>query len=118
MAAEDKREFRDRDRWLNFAMILGPAAWLAHLNFSYVMVPESCADGSNLKLHVATGVCLAFALAAAAIAWRIRGTIADESTLSEQRTKWMTTFVVILSLSMVLVIVAQEIPNIVMGVCD
>lgn len=118
MAAESKREFRGRDRWLNFALILGPAAWLAHLNFSYIMVPRSCADGSNLKIHVATAVCLAFALAATAIAWRIRGTISEPSLLSEQRTKWLATFVVILSLTMVLVIVAQEIPNFMMGSCD
>lgn len=118
MAAESKREFRERDRWLNFALILAPAAWLAHLNVSYMMVPQSCVDGSNLKRHIATGVCLALALAAAAIAWRIRGTVTHESVLSEQRTKWVATFVVVLSLAMVLVIVAQEIPNIVMGSCD
>jgi hypothetical protein len=118
MAAESKREFRTHDRWLNFALVLAPAAWLAHLNISYAMVPESCADGSNLRHHVATAVCLLVALAAAAIAWSIRGRIAGEALLEQQRTKWMATFIVVLSLSMAVVIVAQEIPNLVMGACD
>jgi hypothetical protein len=118
MAAEDKREFRGRDRWLSFALILGPAAWLAHLTISYALVPETCAGGSNLKLHVATAICFAVAMAAAAIGWWIRGVVVDGGVLRKERTRWMATSVVVLSISMAVIIVAQEIPNVIMGACD
>ena len=118
MGAEPKREFANRDRWLNFAMVLGPAAWLAHLNISYALVPESCLDGSKLKLHIATIVCVLIALSAAAIGWFIRGTMVDDGIPWKERTKWTANFVVILSISMAIVIVAQEIPNLILRSCD
>jgi hypothetical protein len=116
--SERKTDFRTPDRWLNFALVLGPAAWIAHLNYSYMLVPESCAGGSKLKLHIATAICVAVALLAAAIAWAIRGRIAEEPELWHERARWMATFIVVLSVSMAVVIVAQEIPNLMLRSCQ
>lgn len=118
--SEEKREFRTRDRWLNFATILGPAAWLLHLNVSYMLVPESCQRGTKVMLHAVTLVCVVLGLIAAGIAWKIRSQcIGEPSTvLWKDRTRWLSTMVVFLSLSMVLVIIAQEIPNLMLRSCD
>lgn len=120
MRSEEKREFAPRDRWLMFALILGPSAWLLHLNISYMLVPESCGDGTKLMLHVVAVVCFAGALGAAALAWSIRAKCIGEpdTVLWRERTKWVATFVFVLSLSMALVIVAQEIPNLMLGSCQ
>jgi uncharacterized Tic20 family protein len=113
----EKREFLPRERWLNFALILGPAAWVLHLNVSYMLVPESCGDKTKMMLHVVTVVCVVLALIGAAIAWRIRAASVGES-LSADRTRWTATMVLLLSLSMVVVILAQQIPNFILRSCD
>lgn len=51
-------------RALRVAAVFGPmAAWFAHLNVSYLLVPPSCRLGHTWFLHLATAV---FALVAAA----------------------------------------------------
>jgi hypothetical protein len=119
-AQADKREFRTRDRWLNFALALGPAAWLLHLNVSYMLVPESCGAGTKTMLHAVTAACAAAALVAAGIAWRIRAACAAEppESLWVARTRWLATMVLLLSLSMMVVILAQQIPNLLLRSCD
>jgi hypothetical protein len=119
MASERKTDFRPRDRWLLFALFLAPAAWMLHLDLSFALVRETCVDGSKLKLHILTAVCVAIALVAAAIAWWIRGvSLAEPETPLSERTKWIATTAVILSISMAIVIVAQEIPNVILRSCD
>jgi len=117
---EEKREFRTRDRWLNFAIMLGPAAWLLHLDVSYMLVPESCQKGTKLMLHAVAAGCAVLALIATAIAWKIRAECIGEpaTVLWKDRTRWLATMAVFLSLSMLLVIVAQEIPNLMLRSCD
>lgn len=112
MAAEQKNEFRPRDRRLMFAFVLGPAAWLLHLDVSYALVPESCGDGSKMILHAVTAVCLVLAAFAAGISWNIRGRAAVE------RMKWFATLAFVQSLAMMMVILAQEIPNLILRSCD
>ena len=116
----EKREFFSRERWLNFALILGPAAWVLHLNISYMLVPESCDQQTKMMLHVVTAACVAVALIAAAIAWRIRATCAGEpeTSISAERMRWTSTLVLLLSLSMVVVILAEQIPNFILRSCD
>ena len=120
MGAENKREFSTRDRWLAFSLLLGPASWVLHLNVSYMLVPESCDRGSKLMLHVVTIACIGLALVAAAIAWRIRMQCIDEASpeLWKDRTRWVATMATILSLFIVVVIVAQQIPNFMLRSCD
>lgn len=111
--AEHKSEFQPRDRWLMFALILGPLSVLTHLNVSYVLVPTSCAQGDKMLLHLSTGVFLLLAAAAAFIGWRIYGRFADA-----ERTRWLSTFVIALSISSMVVILAMEIPNLILRSCD
>lgn len=118
--AEQKTEFRPRDRWLNFALVLGPTAWMLHLGISYMLVSESCEHGTKLMLHGVTAACVALALIAAAIAWKIRAACLDDPApaLWKDRTRWLATMIVCLSLAMTLVILAQQIPNLLLRSCD
>ena len=111
MERQEKSNFLPRDRWLNFASILAPAAWVLHLNISYMLVPETCGDGTKMILHIVTAACIAVALIAAAIAWTIRAVTID-------RAKWTATMGFCLSLVMIVVIIAQEIPNVMLRSCD
>lgn len=120
MERREKSNFLPRDRWLNVAMALGPGAWLLHLNASYMLVPETCGDGSKMILHALTAGCIALALIGAAMAWRIRVACMRESptSLTVDRTRWTSMMIFVLSLAMVLVIIAQEIPNLILRSCD
>ena len=108
----EKNEFTPRDRWLMAAYVGGPMAWFLHLTICYTLVPESCDRGTKMLLHLVTLGCLAVALISVAIAWRIRAASPNE------RARWVADCAVILSLSMAIIIVAQEVPNIVLRSCD
>lgn len=116
----EKSEFHPRDRWLIAAFIGAPSAWMLHLIISYSLVPESCERKTKLMLHVVTLLCAAIAAVAGVIAWRIRATCQLEpaSAVWKERTKWTATMTLVLAISMVVVIIAQEIPNLLLRSCD
>jgi hypothetical protein len=111
--AEKERmtDFRPEDRRLIAALIIASSGWVLHLNVSYILVPESCSNGSKMMLHALTAICIAFTAIAAAMAWRLR-------TTAREHVQWMATMTVAFSVGLALVIVAQEIPNLILRSCD
>jgi hypothetical protein len=117
--AEQKTEFRARDRWLNFAFIVAPTSVLAHLTISYALVPTACAQGHKTILHVSAAVFLLIAAASGLIGWRVYGQFADaQGELWRERTRWFSTVVMSLALASMVVILAMEIPNLILRSCD
>jgi hypothetical protein len=114
-----KTDFRRHDRWLVVAMILGPLAALTNLTVSYVLMPESCMRGSKAILHATSATFFVLTLVAAAIAWRIRAAFGSpaEDDLHE-RTHWMANASIVLALSSALLVIAMEIPNLILRSCD
>jgi hypothetical protein len=117
---ERKTDFKPQDRWLTAALVLGSGGWFLHLNLSYILMPESCVDRSKAMLHLITIGCLLVTALGAGIAWRIRTRIIEAPTAlpGMDRTRWLATMIMILSLSLMVVIVAQEIPNLMLRSCD
>lgn len=116
---EEKREFSTRDRMLVGAFIASATGWAAHLNISYFLVPESCGAGSKWMLHLVTVICVAVTLASAAIAWKVRASgEATDTLVRKARTKFMSEMVLLLALGFTVVIIAQEIPNLILRSCD
>jgi hypothetical protein len=107
-----KTDFRPLDRWLTFTAFLGPVAALANLTVSYTLVPESCERGSKMLLHGSAAAFFASCVIGAAIAWR------TGRRLPMERTRWLAMAGVILCLFSALVIVAMEIPNVILRSCD
>jgi O-antigen ligase len=112
VVTERKSDFTRHDRWLFACGALASAAWMLHLTISYALVPESCGDGTKWMLHLATIICAPLTLVAAAIAWRVR------STLHEGRRRWMAGMTAGLCVSMTILVLAQEIPNLILRSCD
>ncbi len=52
------------------AVAAAPAAWMAHLLVSYLLVPVACRQGSDLLLHVTTVVTALAAAGGGAVALR------------------------------------------------
>jgi len=115
----DKSDFSNRDRWLTLAFVLGPMAPLASLTASYVLTPTACAQDSKTMLHVATLGFLAISLISALIGWRILQDRAPAmNALAVERTRWLAIVCVALALGGALVIVAFEIPNLILRSCQ
>jgi hypothetical protein len=116
---EEKVEFGTRDRWLMFAVILGPMAAFTNQTVAYTLVPSACAGGSKFILHVTTIAFLALSLVAAMIGWRYHSLFAGEQVVpSRERTRWMAVVAITLGVFSAVVILAMEIPNWILGSCD
>jgi hypothetical protein len=117
--AENKNEFRRRDRWLLFATFVGPLAVLSNLSLNYSLAASACAEGSTTMLHVVTLVFAAIALSGALVGWRRYNEFEEsEAVLWKERTRWMSMIAMVLSLGSILVLVAMEIPNVILRSCD
>ena len=117
--SEQKTDFRPRDRWLMFAFWAGPMAALTNLTVNYALVAEACDRGTKAMLHVIT---LVFLLVTFACAWIGRHYYKQcegaDGVLSMERTRWVAVVTIVLSLSSAVVIVAMEVPNLLLGSCE
>lgn len=116
---EEKSEFRSRDRWLMFSLLIGPMSALSNLTVSYILVPSACAQGTKSMLHLSALFFALIALTGAGIAFRIhRICESGGGYLWIERTKWVATAAMVLATGSVVVILAMEIPNIILRSCD
>lgn len=78
--ADPARERRPGSLRLAFAALGAPAAWAAHLGFSYLLVPESCRWGTDLVLHLVTVAAALVAVAATVTASRVLRGAGDDAS--------------------------------------
>jgi hypothetical protein len=114
-----KTDFRPPDRWLVIALNLGPLSALTDLMVSYALAEESCLRGSKLILHLVAAGFFALSLAGGLIAWRVmhKAGTADTDALYE-RLRWLASAAIVLSILSAVLIVAMEIPNLILRSCD
>lgn len=114
-----KTDFRGHDKWLVFALNLGPLAALTNLTLSYTLAFESCARGSKLMLHVCAAVFFVIALLGAFLAHRVGRKIGEPNADAlHERTQWLVNAAIILGIGSAVLIVAMEIPNLILRSCD
>ena len=118
MAIEEKSDFRSGDRTLIFAFLLGPLAAMSNLAVAYTLVPEACQQQSNMMLHTSTVVFLIVALAAAVIGRRYHAAATTEGIIRDERMRWMGLSAIVLSIISALVVIAMEVPNVVLRSCE
>ena len=115
----DKREFSTRDRWLTFALFVGPLAALIGQLTAYSLVPTACVNDSKRILHVTMAAFLVVALSGAAIGWRVYNALDEtEGVLSRERARWVAMVAMVMSIMSAAVLVAMEIPNLILRSCD
>lgn len=121
MAPSAKSDFDSTDRLLIAAMLAPPLIWFAHLNVSYVWVPSSCASGDWLKLHLFTVAGILLTAGAGFVSWRFlqhfgRGTT-DRGDARLTRRRFVAILGSAFAVAFAVLIVANEIPVIVMERC-
>jgi hypothetical protein len=115
-------EIERRDVLLWLAVLAGPFAWALQQQVSYMTTPTACASGRHLFLHLVSLAALLIVGAGAAIAWR-RWKAASEGSTEKgdpkgSRVRFMALSGLTACVFFALVIVATEIPNLVLRVCD
>ena len=116
---ERKTDLRTPDRWLLLAFVLGPTSALLDQAIMYTLVPQSCVDGTKTILHVVTVVFLLISATGAVIANSIRARfVRTDGLLWQDRAHWLAGAALVLSAGSMLVIVAMEIPNWILGSCQ
>ncbi|HEX6898403.1 MAG TPA: hypothetical protein VF789_01765 [Thermoanaerobaculia bacterium] len=113
-------ERRDVLLWLG--VLAGPLAWAAQLQINYALAPTACALGGKTFLHLVSLVAFLVAVAGAFVGWLWRRKLPEGSTefgdAEASRARFMALSGMILGLFFALVIVALEIPNWTLRVCD
>ena len=117
------------DRWRELALwaavLAGPIVFLVLLETNYVLAYVACETRRTWFLHLAALVALALVGGAGWLAWQ-HGPPEDSENrtppvtpeTTETRARWMATAAVVTCLFFVLVILATEIPVLVLHVCD
>ncbi|HXG92889.1 MAG TPA: hypothetical protein VNN73_11055 [Blastocatellia bacterium] len=105
-----------------FAFFAGPVAWLLNLQVSYILVPVACATGHALALYIIPLGALLLAASGLLVAWRewLRAgkQWPDESSNTIGRSRFMAVLALLVSTLFFLAILAQAIPNFILGPCQ
>ncbi len=109
------------DRLLWAGVLIGPFAWALDEGLSYSLSQHSCSTGHAYVLHAISVCCFVLALIGAWIArTQIRRTGVGEEDGGSRRDRswWMARLGIAFCLGFSLVIIAMEIPKIVLNPCD
>jgi len=111
-----------RDVLLGLAVFAGPVAWALHLEVSYSLAPSACDLKSKLFLHLTTLGALLLVTAGAVTAWSVGKKLPEGSTEKgnpeDSRLRFMSLAGVASCVLFGLVILAAEVPNWILRVCD
>jgi hypothetical protein len=108
-------------------LLAGPVVWLSLLQTNYILAYVACETRHTWFMHLATGIAVVLVAAAGFGAWRASdGSIMREEEQSapltdethRQRARWMAFGGVAFSAWFILVILAMEIPIIVLQECQ
>jgi hypothetical protein len=102
--------------WLGLSA--GPLAWAALLEVNYVLSYVACEQRQTWMLHLATMVALALVGGGALAAWSVaRPLLGRMSTDGQDRARFMAIAALVLCAWFAVVIVAMEIPVLVVHPC-
>ena len=107
-------------QWVGF--FLAPAAFFAHLQIGYVLVPWACVTGGELWIHVAGAASVLLAAAGTAAAWITHARSANgqpnDGAGSVPRTRFIGVAGICTSAMLVLLLVAQWVAALFISPCQ
>lgn len=122
MADSRETHVERRDVLLWLAVLAGPFAWALSEQMNYMLTPTACASGRHVLLHLVSLGTLLIALAGAALGWSRFKAFPEGSTEKgdpeASRIRFMALAAATSCVFFALVILATEVPNLVLGVCD
>ena len=120
--AESRAEGDERAPRLQWvALALAPAAFAAHLQIAYVLVPWACSTGQHGWLHLVNVLAVALAIVGTLLGWRVvrRSDDAPEDGAGPvPRTRFIGDMAFGVSGMLTLILVAQAIASVVLSPCQ
>lgn len=117
LTAENKQ---DLALWTG--VLAGPIAWALQFQINYSLVQTACDSGNKLALHLVTLAALLAVAGGAVAAWRIWKRLPegsrDQGDAHQARARFMALSGLAMSAFFAVLIVATEIPNLVLRACD
>ncbi len=117
---QNRPERRDVLLWI--PVLAGPISWVLAEQLSYMLTPTACWNRQHFMLHLVPLGTLLIAAAGAALAWSRWQREPEGSTatggLKASRRRFMAIFGFWACLGFALAILATEVPNLVLKVCD
>ena len=111
-----------RDLLLILALLAGPVALAVDELASYSLAPTACADGTKWMLHLVSLLTLLVSLGGALLARSVGRNLPEGSSegggLTDSRARFMALAGTALGLAFAVAIVALEVPNWVLRVCQ
>ena len=113
---------RDLALWVE--IFTGPTVWFVSLETNFALAPWACIFETKLALHIVSLLAFGISAAAGVLAWRqwkLMGLeMSDQGgdTLALARGRVMALSGVLLSTMFCIVIIAQAIPNLILGACQ
>jgi hypothetical protein len=110
-----------RDVLLWLAVLAGPFAWAVDELTSYSLAPTACDAGTKWMLHLVFLVTLLVSLGGALLARSVGRGLPEGSSEEgsrDSRARFMALAGTVMGVVFALVIVAEEVPNWVVGVCQ
>ncbi|MFL6354762.1 MAG: hypothetical protein ACJ74Z_23320 [Bryobacteraceae bacterium] len=103
-------------------VLAGPIVWLFSFEAKFALVPWACIFQAKLALHIVSLLALALAAGSGLLAWRqwneLGRELPGEGGGALPRSRIMAVGGVLLSSLFFLVILAQAIPEVLLGVCE
>jgi hypothetical protein len=100
----------------------GPLAWLCSFEARFALAPWACTFQNKLGLYVITLISLLVCGACAGIAWRQWKALGEEGPSEEAgvfpRSVFMAIGGIVLSLASCMILLAQAIPEVILGACE
>jgi hypothetical protein len=107
--------------WLWAGLLAAPLAFLLHLQINYMLTTQLCPGGHKLVLHLVTLAFLLIAVGGAVVAWRNweaagRKWPGEQANVPE-RSRFMAVVGLLISALVLLVFIAQLIPQFIFDPC-
>jgi hypothetical protein len=100
----------------------GPLAWLCSFEARFALAPWACTFQNKLALYVVTWIAIVVCGACAAIAWRQWKALGEQGPSPDAgavpRSAFMAIGGIVLSLGCCMIVIAQAIPEVVLGACE
>jgi hypothetical protein len=113
---------RKRDFILWIGILAGPVIWLLSFQANFTLAPWACEFNTKIALFVVTILALVLVAASGLLAWREWSALGKawpgESGDSLARSRIMAIGGVLLSAMFFLVVLAQSIPELMLGACE